>query len=165
MELTEEQKQSIRSWAAEGLGLSDIQKKINSEFGHAMTYMDVRFLILDLEVELQDKVGAGTPVPDVSAPVAPEGIPQDEADGWQTADEAAAAPRPGNVSVDVDKITKPGSVVSGSVTFSDGVSATWVLDQLGRLAIDAGQPGYKPSEEDLRDFQTELRTALEKKGF
>ena len=69
------------------------------------------------------------------------------------------------MSVEVDVVTKPGSVVSGTVTFGDGVTATWFLDQLGRLAIDAGQPGYKPGEQDLRDFQTELRAALEKRGF
>jgi len=38
-----DQKREISNWVAEGIGLSDIQKKINTDFGIVMTYMDVRF--------------------------------------------------------------------------------------------------------------------------
>jgi hypothetical protein len=69
------------------------------------------------------------------------------------------------VSVDLDRVVKPGSLVSGRVTFSDGVSAGWSLDQLGRLALETSQPGYRPGREDLEAFQVELRRVLEKKGF
>ena len=37
------------------MGLSDVQKKINSDFGIVMTYMDVRFLVDDLDLTLVDK--------------------------------------------------------------------------------------------------------------
>jgi len=160
MELTEEQKQTVRLWANEGLGLSDIQKKINSEFGLSMTYMDVRFMVIDLDVELKEKAGSGRPVQDVSEPVAPQGE-----EGWESEAPGSEESALNSVSVDLDMVTKPGSVVSGSVTFSDGVKATWFLDQLGRLAINAGQPGYKPDEQDLHVFQNELRVALQKRGF
>ena len=43
-EPNEEQKKEIARWVAEGMGLSDVQKKINSDYGVVMTYMDVRFL-------------------------------------------------------------------------------------------------------------------------
>jgi hypothetical protein len=69
------------------------------------------------------------------------------------------------VSVEVDRVTKPGAVVSGTVSFSDGTHATWMLDQLGRLALDAGTPDYRPSEADLQAFQKELKSALERRGF
>ena len=72
---------------------------------------------------------------------------------------------PGGLSLDVDAITKPGAVVSGTVVFSDGIKASWFLDQSGRLGLDAGDPGYKPSEDDLQVFQEQLRGALEKRGF
>lgn len=161
MALTEEQEQTIRSWADEGLGLSEIQKKINSELGLSMTYMDARFLVIDLGIELKDKPASRSAAGDADQPAASQQREESPEDG-AAADEA---PAPGEVSVEVDVITKPGAVVSGTVTFSDGVTAAWFLDQLGRLAIDAAQPGYKPGEQDLRDFQGELRTALEKKGF
>ena len=36
----DEQKREVGRWVAEGMGLSDIQKKINDDFGVAMTYME-----------------------------------------------------------------------------------------------------------------------------
>ena len=56
----------------------------------------------------------------------------------------AAASAAGGVSVEMDRVTKPGTLVSGTVTFSDGTHAAWSLDQLGRLALDAKEPGYQP---------------------
>lgn len=159
MELTEEQKQSIIQWAAEGSGLSDIQKRMASELGIAMTYMDVRFLVLDLKIDIEDQTST-----------APTSLNADVGLG-QSAGPTAATDAPadgslmGGVSVEVDRIMKPGSMVSGTVTFSDGVSAAWMLDQLGRLALEASTPGYSPSEEDLRAFQDGLRSALEQRGF
>ncbi|MDA0322980.1 MAG: hypothetical protein O2923_09740 [Verrucomicrobia bacterium] len=162
MELTEEQKNSVRAWAAEGLGLSDIQKRIVEELGIPMTYMDVRFLVLDLGADLQDREVPQTV--DLSAP------PVDKGGATRPGDPDAAmgnsgAPGAGGVSVELDRVVKPGSVVSGTVLFSDGTNATWFMDQAGRLALDAGTPGYQPSEEDLQSFQIELRQLLEKRGF
>ena len=50
-----EQKREIARWVAEGMGLSDVQKKINTDFGLVMTYIDVRFLVDDLDLTLADK--------------------------------------------------------------------------------------------------------------
>ena len=52
---------------------------------------------------------------------------------------------PGGVSVGVDEIAIPGTLVSGKVTFSDGNTAAWHLDQTGRLGLAPKQPGYRPS--------------------
>ena len=58
----------------------------------------------------------------------------------------------------------PGAVVSGSVTFSDGKSAKWFLDQMGQLGFDPDEPGYRPSETDAMAFQRELQNALQQGG-
>ena len=50
-----DQKKQISNWVAEGVGLSDIQKRINNDFGIVMTYMDVRFLVDDLNLTLVDE--------------------------------------------------------------------------------------------------------------
>jgi len=71
----------------------------------------------------------------------------------------------GGVAVTLDRIVKPGSVVSGTVRFSDGVNASWMLDQVGRLAIDAGKPNYRPNPEDVQAFQMELRNLLQSRGI
>ena len=52
---SDDQKRQIASWVNEGMGLSDIQKKINDDFGIVMTYMDVRFLVDDLNLDLIDE--------------------------------------------------------------------------------------------------------------
>jgi hypothetical protein len=65
----------------------------------------------------------------------------------------------------VDTVTKPGTLVSGSVTFTDGQKASWYLDQMGRLGLAPQQQGYRPSPEDLEDFQFELQKELQKLGY
>jgi hypothetical protein len=62
-------------------------------------------------------------------------------------------------------VTRPGALVSGSVTFSDGNTAQWSLDQFGRLGLSAKTPGYKPSQNDIVAFQTELQRQLAKTGY
>jgi hypothetical protein len=68
----------------------------------------------------------------------------------------------GGVSVTVDQLAKPGAVVSGKVTFSDGQSSEWYLDELNRLGIVPKQPGYRPSASDVQQFQMALQEALSK---
>jgi hypothetical protein len=73
----------------------------------------------------------------------------------------------GNVVVSVDKVTLlPGALASGTVTFSDGVNAKWVVDQYGRPGFtEVSKPGYRPSAGDAQAFMQELSTALQKRGF
>ena len=148
MELNDVQKQAVAEWVAEGLNLSDIQKRIKAELDISMTYMDVRFLVIDIGAEVKDK-----PEP-VSA--------KKDEDKPETANLEQGV---SGLAVEIDAITRPGAIVSGTVVFTDGIKASWYLDQSGRLALDAGEPGYKPSEGDLQVFQKKLASALKKKGF
>jgi hypothetical protein len=77
-------------------------------------------------------------------------------------DEPAAA---GGVSVSVDQLARPGAVVSGKVTFSDGNRAEWYLDQTGRLGLSAQQAGYRPPPADVQQFQIALEAELAKMGL
>jgi hypothetical protein len=76
---------------------------------------------------------------------------------------AAAA----NVTIEVDKLSLiPGALASGSVTFSDGVTGKWVVDQYGRPGFtQISQPGYRPSAADAQAFMQELSRALQKQGY
>ena len=65
----------------------------------------------------------------------------------------------------VDHLARPGALVSGGVTFSDGQTATWDLDETGRLGLTTKQTGYKPTPEDVKAFQVELQGQLQKMGF
>ena len=71
----------------------------------------------------------------------------------------------GGVQVEVDTVVPPGAMASGSVVFSDGVSKSWTIDQFGRLGLSGGQEGYKPSDEDLMEFQRQLEASLRNKGI
>ena len=90
------------------------------------------------------------------------------------ADEADASAPPfpdappagsGAVKVEVDRLIKPGALVSGSVVFSDGVKAQWSLDQYGRLGLAGAKPGYRPSPADVQEFQQALQKELAKQGY
>ena len=65
----------------------------------------------------------------------------------------------------IDQITRPGAMVSGRATFSDGQSAEWSLDQTGRLGLNPSTPGYRPSQQDVMDFQAELEKLARSQGF
>ena len=152
-EPSSEQKREIARWVADGMGLSDLQKKIDSEFGIVMTYMDVRFLVDDLDLTLVDQEEPVSTKPDDGS-ADPASLVLDE----------QGAPE-GGVTVDVDSVVPPGAMASGSVTFSDGVSKTWTIDQFGRLGLSGGDEGYKPSDEDLMEFQRQLESNLRGKGM
>lgn len=162
MNLDETQKQQVSKWIAEGLKLSEIQSKLDSELGIRLTYMEARFLMDDLSLKPQD---VEQPV-DLPANTAESGA-QDAGDPSPLpADTLSPEPESsGGVAVSVDQITRPGSVVSGKVTFSDGVSAEWYLDQLGRLGLVPSTAGYKPSQADVMAFQTKLQSELGKQGL
>jgi hypothetical protein len=72
-----------------------------------------------------------------------------------------------NVSVNVDKVTLiPGALASGSVTFSDGVTGQWVVDQYGRPGFTKiSQEGYRPSPADAQAFMQQLSRSLQQQGY
>ena len=74
-------------------------------------------------------------------------------------------PATGGVKVELDRITRPGTVVSGTAVFSDGTKATWALDQRGRLSLGADKKDYRPSAEDIQEFQQAVYQELQKAGY
>ncbi|MFM8358311.1 MAG: hypothetical protein ACKOET_07105 [Verrucomicrobiota bacterium] len=159
MQLSDEQKHQARAWVETGMKLSDFQKRLETEFGVRMTYMEVRLLVDDLKVMPKD------PEPVQK----PEAVPAEGAPAVPTAPAAPPPPAEGaltaGVKVTVDTVTRPGALASGSVTFSDGQKAQWYLDQMGRFGMVPTQKGYRPSQEDLQDFQMSLDRELQKLGL
>jgi len=162
MNLDEAQKQRVTEWIAQGLSLSEIQNRLASDLGIRMTYMEVRFLIDDLKLKPRDKERPKSPA-DLKSDVKGTDAPGKNKD--ILANKQDDEPAAGNVSVKVDQIARPGALASGQVTFSDGKSADWYLDQYGRLGLVPKQKDHKPSEQDLMTFQAELQTELAKLGF
>jgi hypothetical protein len=168
MKLDDAQNKKVSAWIAEGLKLSEIQKRLGAECGLNMTYMEVRMLVDDLKLMPKDP-----PPPKVNKPLSPpppavgDALPKAGDSLEENASSASPAPLGGaaKVSVTVDTVARPGALVSGNVTFSDGQSAVWNLDQMGRLGLGPKQPGYKPSAADLQSFQQALEAELSKLGL
>lgn len=197
MTLTPEQKQSVAGWIAAGDSLSTVQKRLHDEFKISLTYMDVRFLVDDLGLELKnagpktdtsDVTKAQPARPDAGAGAQPpprkgfldkvkekvglgggeDDAVEEPADEFLEEEPLPDEPAPagtGKFSLDVDRIVRPGTVVSGTVTFSDGVSGKWGMDQYGRLLLETGRKGYQPSAADVQAFQRELQHHLQRQGY
>ncbi len=153
MELTDAQKAAVTQWVQEGRSLADVQRSLREDFEISMTYMDVRFLVDDLDIAVVE-------AEDEAVEEAAEAEPADA--------EVVDAPGEGSgaVTVDVDAIMRPGSLVSGTVQFSDGVSLGWQLSATGQLGLIPGDdPEYRPSPEDVQSFQSQLEEVLRQKGY
>lgn len=166
MNLNDEQKKLVAQWVKEGCGLSELQRRMADQLKLNLTYMDVRFLMIELGLELQDKKTA-TPVKDLSVAATPPPSRQAAETGDSVPDDLDSEPMPGSgrVTVDVDRIVRPGALVSGNVVFSDGVKATWALDQMGRLSLGAADKTYRPSAQDVQEFQVAIAQELRKRGY
>ena len=163
MILNDAQRQQVAAWIAAGAKLSEIQNRLAAEFGLTLTYMEVRMLVDDLKLTPKHPHPVTPAAPPAAAPgqTPPPGPSEPEAE--------LMPPEPprglGRVSVSADKIARPGAIVSGKVTFSDGQQADWYLDQTGRLGVIPKQQGYKPSPMDVQEFQLALQDELAKLGF
>lgn len=157
MNLDDAQRKKIGEWITQGMKLSEIQSRLNSELGLRLTYMEVRLLVDDLRLTPKDT----EPAKVAASPLSGTAMPANKDLRNQ-----GPTPAPANgVSVSVDQITRAGAVVSGKVTFSDGNKADWYVDQMGRLGLAAQQPGYRPPAADMPQFQAALDNELAKLGF
>ena len=152
MNFTDEQKSAVVDWLGQGRSLSDIQHALKVDFNLKITYMELRFMVDDLEIPLSEDTS------------------EDPADAGEDAADAVLEPEPvldpSGVQIDVDALVLPGALVSGSVTFSDGESLKWQLAATGQLGLIPGDnPDYRPSPEDVQSFQEQLEEVLRSKGY
>ena len=158
MEISDAQKAAITQWIQEGRSLADVQRSLREAYEISMTYMDVRFLVDDLDIAVVEE--------ETGEPEAPEVEPAEDVTAEPAEAELVEEGAHGTVTVDVDAIPRPGSLVNGTVVFSDGVSLGWQLSAAGQLGLIPGDdPEYRPSPEDVQSFQSQLQEVLRKKGF
>ncbi len=175
MTLNPEQTKAVSEWVAAGDNLYTIQKKLSDQLKISMTYMDVRFLVDDLNLKLKDpepkadasdvsKTPAARPGADrkgfVEKAKEKLGIAKGDA---QEADGDDDIPPPSSVRVTVDKVNvNPSAMATGTVTFPGGVTGKWMVDLQGRPGIvEVSKPGYRPSPADAQAFMQELALALQ----
>lgn len=161
MTLDENQKQQVAQWVEEGLKLSEIQSRLASELGIKLTYMEVRFLVDDLHLTPKD---SEPPRSQEESRATPEAAMPPKQSGALAGETDKGRSKSG-VSVSVDALMKPGALASGKVTFSDGNTAEWYLDQMGRLGLVPKTEGYRPSAADLQEFQVALEREITRAGL
>ena len=155
--LENEIKSYMASRIAEGTSLSDIQNEVNEKFGQKYTYMDIRILASTLDIDWEAKNRAKKAE---EKPAQTEQVPEEELPA-ENAEQAAPAPGAGTgkTVVEVSKLMRPGTALSGTVKFASGSTADWYIDQTGRLGLENLQ-GERPTQEDIQQFQTELERAV-----
>jgi hypothetical protein len=171
MTLNPEQMKAVSEWVAAGDNLYAVQKKLSEQLKISMTYMDVRFLVDDLNLQLKDPAPKADASDVSKSPPAKPGADKKglvekakEEPGMGTSDDAmddvAAG---GGVQVTVDKVNlNPNAMASGTVAFADGVTGKWIVDLQGRPGlVEVSKPGYRPSAADAQAFMQELSLALQ----
>ncbi len=124
-----------------GVKLNDIQRLLETEHGVRMTYLDLRMLAAELEVDWQRQE---PPKPAVEAKVSAvdEGL--------------AAAPPVAAVTVTVNKLARPDAAISGSYQCPSGARGEWIVDHYGRPGLIPAEGSPKPTAEEMKQFQQEL---------
>ena len=186
-DLSDDQKEAIRAWAAEGATLDELHTHMRDDFGLRLTFMDARFLVADLGIEFEEDEEeeeappAETPAP-ASAPApgsdlagedatlppadAAPAVPAEDVEDLlsETAEDPGAPAMP-NVSVTISDIAAPGAMASGTVDFGGGQTGIWTIDQMGRLGLNPTNPDFQPSEIQIMAFQEELQRAVQSRGY
>ncbi|MBT8037935.1 MAG: hypothetical protein KJO21_10360 [Verrucomicrobiae bacterium] len=161
--LTDDQIITLKAWADDGAQLADIQKRMEDEMELRLTYMDTRFLVLDLGIEIRNLAEEAKAAE--AADEAESSADAGDAGAELTEDDLEIIPPPqegGKVTVTVDGIARPGVMASGRVTFPGGQGGMWYVDEQGRLGVDPDTEGYRPTEADVMAFQRELQAVMDK---
>ena len=168
--LTEDQVTQLHRWTAEGDDLATLQRRLAEELEVRVTYMEMRFLAEDLKLEIRSP--EPEPEPEVvEEPAVPEDLPAGEElpdTPTPPLDEGPIDPNQlpePEVTVVIDKVQRPGTVVSGKATFPGGKQAEWWMDQMGQLGMDPDDKDFRPSQAEQMAFQRELQEAAAREGL
>ena len=146
---------------AKGTSLSDLQQLVNEKFNQKLTYMDIRIMASELDgidwnahdPKAQAKAKAEEKA---AAEAAKEAEAKAGAEGGDALEpDVEAVPGDGKTVVEVSKLVRPGTALSGTVKFASGSSAEWYVDQFERLGLE-NLRGEKPTQADIEAFQKEL---------
>ncbi len=153
-----ETRKIVSAMLAEGAGLSEIQTRLASEHQIKLTFLDLKLIVSEIEgaASSLDKNSKQQDKSDDAINGKKQQVEHldDEDAGAVNAeimDEGATV-------VEMDKLLKPGTAISGNVKFASGAKADWAIDHYGRFTLHNAVG--KPTQDDLALFQEELRKKL-----
>ena len=139
----EERKPIVAQLLKQGRSLSEILDYLHKEKSDSITYLELRLLLSEMpDAKLPEKELPKPPV----LPPEPK---------------AAEAGAGGKLSISMDQIPAPGSMVSGYARFASGAKAHWFLDEMGRLGLEPELGSSKPTQKDMQEFAVELKRILQ----
>lgn len=165
-------KQFVAGKLRDGVKLTDIQTLLVEEFECKMTFLELRLLAAELEdvdwsqfdpqeKKSAEKDAAPAAVPGAAPETAGEIADEMAAGSGDAEDVPPPAEGAGTTKVELSRLSRPGALAHGTVTFASGGSAEWLIDEMGRLGLD--KVSGQPTEDDLVEFQTELRKIFERR--
>ena len=145
---------------AKGTGLSELQTMVNEKFQTHLTYMEIRIIASELQVDWN------ATDPKAIAAAKEKAKKEEEAKAAEEAARLAAengevpeTDAPGKCVVTLNKVNPPGILASGTVTFSGGSTADWYVDQTGRPGL-GNLKGDQPTQQEAEEFMMELQKIL-----
>ena len=173
MDLSQIQKETVQKWVEEeGLTPAEVQKKIKEEFSLSFTYMETFLLLDELDCKLKerergpDKLLKTTPEQAVDSSFSSTDEDTGGLQDTSITPEQLGHKEASDVRVTIDKVTRPGAAISGSVTFTNGVTTQWHIDAMHhQLAIIPPKGSAQPSNDELAKFQIALQQELRRHGY
>ena len=160
----EERKEIVKKLLSEGRTLSEVQDYLHREKGDSITYMELRLLLSEMpNVKLPEKEPP-KPASAITSPITTNADTRTVQKGSVPAAPQKTQETGGKLSIGMDHVPQPGSVLSGFVRFSSGAKAHWFLDEMGRLGLEPELGSEKPTQADMQEFSSELRRVLERAG-
>ncbi|MCQ2397284.1 MAG: hypothetical protein MJ106_06275 [Lentisphaeria bacterium] len=180
MALTEQERDAfIMECLDQGMSLSELQDQLVQQHDIHMTYMELRMLTADLQVnwskqdaKAEAARAKNTPAAKAPSPAEPsdmqdadsaeEELPQEEdhSEPPSLPPEQQDNSLRGTTTVEISKVVRPGAAMSGTVKFGSGASGEWYLDQYGRLGFTPDEGSGNPDQQDVQEFQRELQKAM-----
>lgn len=162
-----EHKTFIQESLNQAMSLSDLQKTLAEKFDLRMTYLELRLLAAELEVDWKKLDKPSAPEPEPAPDAESDEFDEDEDFADLDEEESPAADAAGSENaargktvVSLSKLVRPGTALSGDVEFSSGAKGEWYIDSLGRAGYQLAEGSAQPDQTDLQEFQTELQKAL-----
>ena len=152
-------KQFVAKKLHEGVKLTDIQKMLIDELDCKMTFLELRLLAAELEDVDWAQFDPQEKKADAEADAAGASVPADEAAAAEDSENSVSTT--GATTVEISRLARPGAMAHGTVNFASGASAEWLIDEMGRLGLD--KVSGQPTENDIAEFQTELRKLFERR--
>ncbi|MBR2374283.1 MAG: hypothetical protein IKA87_08665 [Lentisphaeria bacterium] len=143
---------------AKGTGLSQLQTMVNEKFNTHLTYMEIRIIASELQVDWNATDPKAIAAAKEKAKKEEEARLAEE-EAKLAAENGETAEAPGKCVVTVNKVNPPGIMASGTVTFSGGSTADWYVDQTGRPGI-GNLKGAQPTQQEAEEFMVELQKVL-----